>query len=68
MEKTRKNAKTNKTKTIFSNKNGIVGFSVAGNYVYITCQAKNNPVKAVAYVIKNNGTKKVKVASWAMAG
>lgn len=65
---TRKNTKTNKTKTIFSNKNGIISFSVAGNYVYITCQAKNDPVKAVAYVIKNNGTKKVKVASWAMAG
>lgn len=65
---TRKNTTTNKTKTIFSNKNGIISFSVAGNYVYITCQAKNDPVKAVAYVIKSNGTKKAKVASWTMAG
>lgn len=64
----RKNTKTKKTKTIFSNKNGIVDFSVAGNYVYITCYAKKNSSDAVAYVIKNNGTKKAKVASWAMAG
>ena len=65
---TRENVKTDKIKTIFSNKKGIIDFSVAGNYVYVRCFDKNDPCKGVAYVMKNDGTKKVKVASWIMAG
>lgn len=65
---TSKNNKTEKNKTIFSTKNRIISFSVAGNYIYITCSAKNDNCKAVAYVIKVNGTNKTAVGSWVMAG
>ena len=65
---TRENVKTKKKTKIFSNKNGIIGLSVAGKYIYVTCRTKKDSAKALAYVIKLNGTAKKKVASWMMAG
>ena len=65
---TRKNVKTGKKTKIYSNKNGITEFSVAGKYIYITCYTKKNSIYASAYITKLNGKAKKKVASWMMAG
>ena len=65
---TRKNVKTGKKTKIYSNKNGITGFSVAGKYIYITCYTQKNTAQTSAYITKLNGKGKKKVASWMLAG
>lgn len=65
---TRKNVKTGKTTTVFSNKNGVLSFTVTGKYIYVQCNSGINTGKAAAYIVKTNGTNKAKVASWILAG